>query len=83
MSAIVRESWLIVGDLSAMYDLAAPWIMPQLPQGNRRLVVINNGGGKIFSRVSSLNFLSRQARHIIENRHSVTFAPLAQMWGLS
>lgn len=82
LSAIVRESWLIVGDLSAMYDLAAPWIMPQLPQGNRRLVVINNGGGKIFSRVPSLRYLSRQARHIIENRHRVTFAPWAEMWGL-
>lgn len=81
-SAIVRESWLIIGDLSAMYDLAAPWIMPQLPIGNRKLVVINNGGGKIFSQVSSLRSLSRQARHIIENRHRVTFAPWAQMWGL-
>jgi len=81
-SAIVRESWLIIGDLSVMYDLAAPWVMPQLPQGNRRLVVINNGGGKIFSRVPSLRGLSREARHIIENRHRVTFAPWAQMWGL-
>ncbi len=83
MSAIVRESWLVIGDLSALYDLAAPWIMPQLPQGNRKLVVINNGGGKIFSQVSSLRSLSRQARHIIENRHRVTFAPWAQMWGMN
>lgn len=81
-SAISRESWLIIGDLSAMYDLAAPWVMPQLPQGNRRLVVINNGGGKIFSRVASLRHLSRHARHIIENNHRVTFAPWAEMWGL-
>lgn len=83
VSAIIRESWLIVGDLSALYDLAAPWIMPQLPQGNRRLVVINNGGGKIFARVASLKSLSRQARHIIENCHRVTFAPWAEMWGLA
>lgn len=83
VSAIVRESWLVLGDLSAMYDLAAPWIMPQLPAGNRRLVVINNGGGKIFSRVASLRHLSTQARHIIENRHRVTFAPWAEMWGLA
>lgn len=80
--AIVRESWLIVGDLSAMYDLAAPWVMPQLPQGNRRLVVVNNGGGKIFARVAALKHLSQQTRHIIENRHRVTFEPWAQMWGL-
>lgn len=78
-----RSSWLIVGDLSALYDLAAPWIMPQLPAGNRRLVVINNGGGKIFSRVASLRSLSDDARHIIENHHGVSFGNWAQMWGLA
>lgn len=82
-SASSRSAWLIVGDLSAMYDLAAPWIMPQLPQGNRRLVVINNHGGKIFARVKSLRALPNEARQIIESRHRVTFQPWAQMWGLS
>jgi 2-succinyl-5-enolpyruvyl-6-hydroxy-3-cyclohexene-1-carboxylate synthase len=81
-SASSRSSWLIVGDLSALYDLAAPWIMPQLPQGNRRLVVINNSGGKIFSRVSSLRALPEEARHVIENQHRLSFAPWAQMWGM-
>lgn len=81
-SASVRNSWLIIGDLSAMYDLAAPWIMPQLPQGNRKLVVINNRGGKIFSRVKSLRSLPNEARQIIENQHRVTFEPWAAMWGL-
>ena len=81
-SASARSSWLILGDLSAMYDLAAPWIMPQLPQGNRRLVVINNRGGKIFSRVKSLRALPSEARHIIENHHRVSFEPWAHMWGL-
>ena len=81
-SASSRSSWLVVGDLSALYDLAAPWIMPQLPQGNRRLVVINNGGGKIFSRISSLRSLPEDARQVIENNHRLSFAPWAQMWGL-
>lgn len=83
VSASSRSSWLIVGDLSAMYDLAAPWIMPQLPQGNRRLVIINNHGGKIFSRVKGLRELPGDARHVIENNHRVTFEPWARMWGLS
>lgn len=82
-SASSRSSWLVVGDLSAMYDLAAPWIMPQLPGGNRRLVLINNHGGKIFSRVKSLSALPDEARQIIESRHRVSFEPWAQMWGLS
>lgn len=81
-STIVRESWLILGDLSALYDLSAPWVLPQMPKANRRLVVINNGGGMIFSKVGSLRTLSKEARHIIENRHGVTFAPWAQMWGM-
>jgi 2-succinyl-5-enolpyruvyl-6-hydroxy-3-cyclohexene-1-carboxylate synthase len=82
-SASSRSSWLIVGDLSAMYDLSAPWIMPQLPLGNRRLVVINNQGGKIFSRVKSLASLPDETRQIIESHHRVSFQPWAQMWGLS
>ncbi|MEQ1750757.1 MAG: 2-succinyl-5-enolpyruvyl-6-hydroxy-3-cyclohexene-1-carboxylic-acid synthase [Prosthecobacter sp.] len=83
VSASSLSSWLIIGDLSALYDLAAPWIMPQLPQGNRRLVVINNGGGKIFSRVPGLRALPDEARQIVENRHHVSFEPWAQMWGMS
>lgn len=82
VSASSLSSWLIIGDLSALYDLAAPWIMAQLPRGNRRLVVINNGGGKIFSRVASLRSLPDEARHVIENQHRISFEPWATMWGL-
>jgi 2-succinyl-5-enolpyruvyl-6-hydroxy-3-cyclohexene-1-carboxylate synthase len=75
-----KESWLILGDLSALYDLAAPWIIPQLAHQNIRIVIINNGGGKIFSRVASLRDLPDKAREVIENRHDMTFEPLAQLW---
>ena len=81
-SFILPESWLILGDLSAMYDLAAPWIIKQLPAGNRRIVVINNGGGKIFSRVESLRALPNEAREVIENRHTQSFEPWARLWGM-
>jgi 2-succinyl-5-enolpyruvyl-6-hydroxy-3-cyclohexene-1-carboxylate synthase len=77
-----NESWLILGDLSALYDLAAPWIIQQLTNRNIRLIIINNGGGKIFSRVASLRDLPENARHIIENRHSMSFEPFAKLWGL-
>ena len=83
VSASSRSSWLIIGDLSTLYDLAAPWIMPQLPQGNRRLVVINNGGGMIFARVPSLRALPEEARQIVENHHRLSFEPWAQMWGMA
>jgi 2-succinyl-5-enolpyruvyl-6-hydroxy-3-cyclohexene-1-carboxylate synthase len=77
-----NESWLILGDLSALYDLAAPWILSQLTNPKIRLVIINNGGGKIFSRVASLRDLPANARHIIENRHSMSFEPFAKLWGM-
>jgi 2-succinyl-5-enolpyruvyl-6-hydroxy-3-cyclohexene-1-carboxylate synthase len=82
LSATSDESWLIIGDLSALYDLAAPWILPQLPKAKRRIVVINNGGGKIFSRVDSLRALPAGTRTVIENNHSLDFQPWAAMWGL-
>lgn len=74
--------WLILGDLSALYDLAAPWVIAQMDHPKLRIVVINNGGGKIFSRVNSLRALPEAARGVIENRHSMSFEPWAQLWGM-
>lgn len=82
LSAEESESWLILGDLSALYDLAAPWILPQLPPGKRRIVVLNNGGGRIFSKVASLGSLPGDIRNIIENEHAISFAPWARLWNL-
>jgi 2-succinyl-5-enolpyruvyl-6-hydroxy-3-cyclohexene-1-carboxylate synthase len=79
-SAGAGEAWLVVGDLSALYDLAAPWIIDQLPSARRRIVIINNGGGKIFSRVASLRALDPASRGVIENRHAISFEPWAQLW---
>jgi 2-succinyl-5-enolpyruvyl-6-hydroxy-3-cyclohexene-1-carboxylate synthase len=82
LSADVRESWLVVGDLSALYDLSAPWIVDQLKAGKRRLVVINNGGGKIFSRVGWLKNLGEAGSKVMENAHTLSFEPWAKLWGL-
>ncbi|MDB6073898.1 MAG: hypothetical protein JWO89_1538 [Verrucomicrobiaceae bacterium] len=82
LSATIDEAWMIVGDLSALYDLSAPWLLSQLEKGNRRIVIINNGGGKIFSRVESLRKLDEPARSMIENRHDIDFEPWAQLWKL-
>lgn len=77
------DAWLVLGDLSALYDLAGPWILSQLGARRRFLVVINNGGGKIFSRVPGLRALADPARALIENRHHLSFKPLADLWGMS
>ncbi|HEY2573095.1 MAG TPA: hypothetical protein VGH65_03465, partial [Verrucomicrobiaceae bacterium] len=47
----------------------------------RRIVVINNGGGKIFSHVGWLEALSTGAKKIMANPHSISYEPWARMWG--
>lgn len=78
------ENVCIVGDLTALYDLNAPWIVPQLDPGTRfRIVIINNGGGRIFSRVASLRSMDAGVRErIIENSHAIRFDHWAAMWNL-
>jgi 2-succinyl-5-enolpyruvyl-6-hydroxy-3-cyclohexene-1-carboxylate synthase len=70
-----QENWAILGDLTTLYDMAGPWILGQMPDVNVNIVVVNNGGGKIFAEVSPLKEL--------QNLHSHNFEPLAQMWGLT
>ena len=82
VGADATESWLICGDLTALYDLSAPWVLSQLKAGNRRIVVINNNGGRIFSRMNAFRALSEEGRERVENRHELSFEPWAQMWGL-
>jgi 2-succinyl-5-enolpyruvyl-6-hydroxy-3-cyclohexene-1-carboxylate synthase len=79
-----RANAAIAGDLTALYDLNAPWIVPQLPPGAAfRIFVMNNGGGRIFSRVASLTPLGRETRErIIENVHRLRFESWAAMFNL-
>lgn len=66
------ESWCVIGDLTALYDLPSLWVTPQLGPGKRRIVIVNNRGGMIFKKFSqSAKFL---------NRHEIGFADWARMW---
>ncbi|MGZ5443783.1 MAG: thiamine pyrophosphate-binding protein [Thermoanaerobaculia bacterium] len=77
-----RANVCVVGDLTAIYDLGAPWIAPQL-DAPFRIVIINNGGGRIFGRVASLRALDPALRaRIIENVHAVEFSHWAKMWNI-
>lgn len=79
------EAWAVVGDLTALYDLAACFILPQIAfRGRLRIVVINNGGGKIFSRLPALD-LTKDDRvaAMIENPHTADFEGFARLWGLA
>lgn len=67
-----KENWGIIGDLTALYDLAGPWILRSLQEFSVNIVVINNSGGQIFSRwISDPDFL---------NAHAFSFKALAEMW---
>jgi 2-succinyl-5-enolpyruvyl-6-hydroxy-3-cyclohexene-1-carboxylate synthase len=67
-----QNSFCVVGDLTAMYDLASLGLTPQLNGNSRNLVVINNFGGQIFNRVFKNNDFI--------NAHDRQFFHWAQMW---
>jgi 2-succinyl-5-enolpyruvyl-6-hydroxy-3-cyclohexene-1-carboxylate synthase len=68
------SNWCILGDLSTLYDLSGPWALRARPITDVNLVVINNGGGKIFSRMFK--------NPLFENPHDLEFGHWAAMWGL-
>ncbi|MCM2277787.1 MAG: 2-succinyl-5-enolpyruvyl-6-hydroxy-3-cyclohexene-1-carboxylic-acid synthase [Oligoflexia bacterium] len=70
-----RENWAVLGDLTALYDLPGPWILSQRPEIEARIAVINNGGGKIFSRLF--------ADPAFQNEHRTEFEPWAKLWGMN
>jgi 2-succinyl-5-enolpyruvyl-6-hydroxy-3-cyclohexene-1-carboxylate synthase len=78
-----RDNVCIVGDLTAIYDLNAPWIVAQLGHRRFRIIIVNNRGGRIFSRVASLRALEPALRErLIENVHDVHFQRWARMWDI-
>ncbi|MGZ3725028.1 MAG: 2-succinyl-5-enolpyruvyl-6-hydroxy-3-cyclohexene-1-carboxylic-acid synthase [Pseudobdellovibrio sp.] len=69
------KSYCLVGDLTALYDLAALGLTPQLKTNKRFLVVMNNFGGHIFKRVF------KNDRFV--NPHKIHFYHWAKMWNWS
>lgn len=69
------DNWAILGDLTTLYDMPGPWVIPQLANTLCTIVVINNSGGQIFSKF----FKDKAFLH----EHNLGFEPLANMWGLS
>ncbi len=68
------ENWALIGDLTALYDLPGPWILPQMKPMPISICVMNNGGGKIFSRM----FPHQEFLH----KHQIRFRSWAELWGL-
>ena len=79
-----HELWVLIGDLTALYDLTAPWalsrelaLMKDPPKV--RIVVLNNSGGRIFNRVLAK---APGGSKPFENSHELGFKNWATMWGL-
>ena len=66
-----QENWAVVGDLTALYDLPSLWALAHA-SGPVRIVVINNGGGRIFRRI----FRNPRFQH----DHALSFDLWARMW---
>lgn len=83
LAADAREAWGIVGDLTALYDASALWMLAQMECPVLRIVIIQNSGGKIFSRLPSLRNLTVNERRLMENPHQTSFHGWASQWGLA
>lgn len=71
-----RQNWCVLGDLSCLYDLSAPWILRQIQKDiSCFIVIINNQGGQIFSSLFSDS--------IFLNSHNLQFKAWSQMWNLN
>ncbi len=81
-SADERDAWGVFGDLTALYDLAAGSILNQVEQQGRMLVVINNGGGRIFDRLPRLQGLDQEQRQAVVQSQEVNLIAWAEMWGM-
>lgn len=65
----------VLGDLSALYDLAGLWPVAQLSLSDICIAVINNGGGKIFDRL--------YGHPAFFNTHQLRLRGWAEMFGWS
>ncbi|NNC89578.1 MAG: hypothetical protein HKN82_14075 [Akkermansiaceae bacterium] len=81
-TAGLAGAWGIFGDLTVLYDLAAPAMLEQEGRMQRVLAVINNGGGRIFERLPRMQGMDARQAAVMANAHQTGFGPWAAMWGM-
>ena len=81
-TADAEDSWGVFGDLTTLYDLAAPALLSQVECAGRMLIVINNSGGRIFERLPMVKELGEEAGQLVTNEHATSFQHWAKMWGM-
>ena len=81
-SAKDQEIWGIFGDLTTLYDMASLFLLKQVKSQRRVLVVINNGGGQLFSRLKGFEKLSKEQQEKVVLVHQLRFDGLAKLWNM-
>ena len=77
------RAWAMVGDVTALYDLAAPHLLASVEQEERVLVVINNDGGRIFERLPRLKNADEKVKNWMTTPHGRNLEEWAKMWGMN
>lgn len=80
-----RANWCILGDLTTLYDLEAPYILEQLPpELSARIVIVNNEGGRIFELLPDYqtHFRDSAGGRAFIQPCSVDFQRFAELWNL-
>lgn len=72
-------TYCVIGDLSFFYDANALW--NQRLQGNLRILLINNGGGRIFDHLEGLSASPVQGDYISAN-HRTTAKGICESYGV-
>ena len=69
--------WVILGDLTTLYDFSGFWVSPYLRKQKAKvnLIVVNNHGGQIFSRIFE--------DPLFFYEHNLDFKNLARFWDWS
>lgn len=81
-AAELENSCAVLGDLTTLYDMAAFSLLEQVGKGGKVLIVVNNSGGKIFSRLERVKSMPQAVVDSITNAHQTGFSHLAAMWGM-
>ncbi len=77
----IHDAWILLGDLTALYDLSAPSLLHDCEAEGRVIVVMNNGGGRIFDQLPRVKQMNDGQKGIIANEHAFSFESWAMMWG--
>ncbi len=75
------DSWCVLGDLTTLYDMSAPFLLDGCEASGRVLVIVNNSGGKIFERMPRVKQMAPLTRELVLNHHQYPFEKWAEMWG--